>query len=158
MIAKHPKTVYILAHIAHLGYDLKRVAAFLDKYPNANVDLSAAIQEVGRQPRASRKFLIQYRDRVFFGTDGEAPRMNDLDGFWRPHFRFFETEDEYFDHPAQMLSPQGAPLHGRWKIYGIGLPDDVLRKIYYQNALSYLPAARPAMQKHLAAGGVSESH
>jgi predicted TIM-barrel fold metal-dependent hydrolase len=153
MIAKHPKTVYILAHIAHLGYDLKRVAAFLDKYPNANVDLSAAIQEVGRQPRASRKFLIQYRDRVFFGTD-----VNDLNGFWRPHFRFFETEDEYFDHPAQMLSPEGAPLHGRWKIYGIGLPDDVLRKIYYQNALRYLPAARPAMAKHLAAGGVSESH
>jgi len=153
MLAKHPHTVYIFAHIAHLGHDLKRVAAMLDKYPNMNVDLSAAIQEVGRQPRAARQFLMQYQDRVFFGTDGGAGRMADLDDFWRPHFRFFETEDEYFDHPAQMLSPQGAPLHGRWKIYGIGLPDDVLRKIYFQNALRYLPASRAAMQKHLAERG-----
>jgi len=153
MIARHPKTIFILAHIAHLGYDLQRVAAFLNKYPNVNVDLSAAIQEVGRQPHTARKFLIQYQDRVFFGTDGVISRATDVDGFWRPHFRFFETEDEYFDHPAQMLSPQGAPLHGRWKIYGIGLPDDVLRKIYYQNALRYLPAARSAMEKRLAARG-----
>jgi len=151
MLAKHPKAVYILAHIAMLGFDLKRVAALLDKYPNVNVDLSAAIQEVGRQPRTARRFLIQYQDRVLFGTDGGTARMNDLDGFWRPHFRFFETEDEYFDHPAQLLSPLGAPLHGRWKIYGIGLPDEVIRKIYYANALRHLPAARPAMEKHLAA-------
>lgn len=149
MLAKHPKTVYVLAHIGMMGFDLKKTGAMLDRYPNANVDVSAAIQEVGRQPRAARRFLVQYQDRVFFGTDGGAGRMNDLNGFWRPHFRFFETEDEYFDHPAQLLSPLGAPLHGRWKIYGVGLPDEVIRKIYYQNALRYLPAARPAMEKRL---------
>lgn len=151
MVAKHPKTIFILAHIGMLGFDLKRVGALLDRYPNAMVDVSAAIQEVGRQPRAARKFFLVYQDRVFFGTDGVPDRWDDAEGFWRPHFRFFETEDEYFDHPAQMLSPLGAPLHGRWKIYGVGLPDDVLRKIYYENALRYLPAQRAAMEKHLAA-------
>lgn len=154
MLDKHPKTVFIFAHIAHLGYDLKRVAAMMDKYPNMNVDVSAAIQELGRQPHTARKFLIQYQDRVFFGTDGGTSRMTDLDGFWRPHWRYFETEDEYFDHPAQLLSPQGAPLHGRWKIYGSLVPDPVIRKIYYQNAMRYFPAANAAMPKHLAARGI----
>jgi len=142
MLAKHPKTVFIFAHIAHLGYDLKRVGAMLERYPNMYVDVSAAIQELGRQPHTARKFLIRYQDRVLFGTDAESGRMNDLDGFWRPHWRYFETEDEYFDHPAQMLSPLGAPLHGRWKIYGSLLPDDVLRKVYYANATRLFPAAR----------------
>lgn len=142
MFQKHPNTVYILAHIGMMGFDLKKVGAMLDKYPKVMVDVSAAIQEVGRQPRAARKFFLAYPDRVILGTDGGTARMNDLDGFWRPHFRFFETEDEYFDHPAQLLSPLGAPLHGRWKIYGVGLPDEVIRKIYYENALRYLPAAR----------------
>jgi predicted TIM-barrel fold metal-dependent hydrolase len=154
MLARHPQTVFILAHIAHLGYDLKRVGAMLEKYPNMNVDVSAAIQELGRQPHTARKFLIRYQDRVFFGTDGVSSRASDLDGFWRPHWRYFETEDEYFDHPAQMLSPLGAPLHGRWKIYGSLVPDDVIRKIYYQNATRYFPAAAEAMPKHLAARGM----
>ncbi len=150
MLRKHPKTIFVVAHLGMMGFDLKQVAAMLDTFPNAMVDVSAAIQEVGRQPRAARKFFLAHADRVVFGTDAMADRKDDLDGFWRPHFRFFETLDEYFDHPAQMLSPLGAPLHGRWKIYGVGLPDDVLRKIYYENALRYLPASRAAMQKHLA--------
>ncbi len=153
MFQKHPKTIFIVAHLGMLGFDLKQVGAMLDRYPNAMVDVSAAIQEVGRQPHTARKFFLAYPDRVLLGTDGMTDRKDDLDGFWRPHFRFFETLDEYFDHPAQMLSPLGAPLHGRWKIYGVGLPDDVLRKIYYQNALRYLPASRAAMEKHLAARG-----
>ena len=150
MLAKHPKTVFILAHIGMMGFDLAKCAQLLDKYPNTNFDVSAAIQDVGRQPRTARPFLIKYQDRIFFGTDGGAGRMNDVDGFWRPHFRFFETEDEYFDHPAQLLSPEGAPLHGRWKIYGVSLPDQAIRKIYYENALKYFPEARAAMKKHLA--------
>jgi predicted TIM-barrel fold metal-dependent hydrolase len=154
MLDKHPNTIFILAHIAHLGYDLARVGAMLDKHPNMNVDLSAAIQEVGRQPFTARKFLIKYQDRVFFGTDGGTARMNDLDGFWRPHWRFFETQDEYFDHPAQMLSPEGAPLHGRWKIYGVDLPDEVIRKIYYQNAMRYYPAVKANVPPRLAAAGL----
>jgi predicted TIM-barrel fold metal-dependent hydrolase len=151
MLAKHPDTRFVLAHIAMMGYDLKAVSALLDNYPNADVEVSAAIQEVGRQPYTARAFLLKYQDRVLLGTDGTRARQDDADGFWRPHFRFFETYDEYFDHPAQLLSPLGAPLHGRWKIYGISLPDEALRKIYYENALRYLPAARPAMKQHLAA-------
>ncbi len=151
MLAKHPDTRFVLAHIAMMGYDLKAVSALLDKYPNADVEVSAAIQEVGRQPYTARAFLLKYQDRVLLGTDGTRARQEDVDGFWRPHFRFFETTDEYFDHPAQLLSPLGAPLHGRWKIYGVSLPDEALRKIYYENALRYLPAARPAMERRLAA-------
>jgi hypothetical protein len=67
-----------------------------------------------------------------------------------PHWRFLETFDEHFDHPAQLRSATGAPLHGRWRIYGIGLTDDVLRKVYYANALRYLPAARPEIEDELA--------
>jgi predicted TIM-barrel fold metal-dependent hydrolase len=151
MLDKHPKTIFIIAHIGMMGSDLQQCARLLDRYPNAHFDVSAAIQEVGRQPRAAREFLSKYQDRIFFGTDGGAGRMNDVNGFWRPHFRFFETYDEYFDHPAQLLSQEGAALHGRWKIYGVSLPDEVLRKIYYENALRYFPGARAAMKKHLAA-------
>jgi hypothetical protein len=68
-----------------------------------------------------------------------------------PHWRFLETFDEHFDHPAQLRSATGAPLHGRWRIYGIGLPDDLLRKVYYANALRYLPSARASFEKQLAA-------
>ena len=103
------------------------------------------------QPYAARKFILKYQDRVLFGSDGGPSRK--ADEFWRPHWRFLETDDEYFDHPAQMLSPLGAPLQGRWKIYGIFLPEDVLRKVYYENALRFLPAARDAMKRHLSAAG-----
>ena len=72
-----------------------------------------------------------------------------VEEFWIPHFRFLETNDEHFDHPAQMRSPTGAPLHGRWRIYGISLPDEVLRKVYYANALKYLPGARAAVERRL---------
>ena len=74
-----------------------------------------------------------------------------VEEFWVPHFRFLETYDEHFDHPAQLRSPTGAPLHGRWKIYGIGLPDDVLRKVYYANALRHVPVARATVERRLAA-------
>ncbi|MCP5117921.1 MAG: amidohydrolase family protein [bacterium] len=153
MLAKHPATRFVLAHIGMLGFDLKRVAELLERYANADVEVSAAIQEVGRQPYTARQFLLKYQDRVLFGTDSVPARQEDLDGFWRPHFRFFETRGEYFDHPAQLLSPLGAPLQGRWKIYGVSLPDEALRKIYYENALRYLPAALPAMKQHLARSG-----
>ena len=88
------------------------------------------------------------QDRVLFGSDGSPDR--EVDQFWTPHWRFCETDDEHFDHPAQMLSPLGAPLQGRWRIYGVFLPDDVLRKIYYRNALKYLPSLRASIEKQLA--------
>ena len=148
MHAKHPRTRFVNAHVAMLYYDMDKVAAFLDKYPNADVEISAAVQDLGRAPRLVREFFLKYQDRIIFGTDGD-PRRG-VEEFWIPHFRYLETYDEHFDHPAQMRSPTGAPLHGRWRISGINLPDDVLRKVYYTNALKYLPAARPAVERRLA--------
>jgi predicted TIM-barrel fold metal-dependent hydrolase len=149
MHARHPKTRFVNAHVAMLYYDMDKVTAFLDKYPNADVEISAAVQDLGRAPRLIREFFIKYQDRIFFGSDGNPTRG--VEEFWVPHWRFLETYDEHFDHPAQIRSPTGAPLHGRWKIYGIGLPDSVLRKVYYANALRYLPSARASIERQLAA-------
>ena len=148
MLAKHPNTRFVLAHVANMAEDLQRASDLLDRYPNADVEISARIQDLGRQPYSARKFLIKYQERILFGSDGSPDR--EVEQFWTPHWRFFETDDEHFDHPAQMLSPGGAPLQGRWRIYGVFLPDDVLRKIYYQNALKYLPALRESIEKRLA--------
>jgi predicted TIM-barrel fold metal-dependent hydrolase len=153
MLAKHPNTRFVNAHVAMMAYDLKRVSELLDKYPNADVEVSARIQDLGRQPYSGRAFLLKYQDRVLFGTDGNPGR--EVEQFWTPHWRYFETDDEYFNHPAQMLSPLGAPLQGRWAIYGAYLPDEVIRKIYYQNALKYLPAARESIQRQLKARGAT---
>ena len=149
MHAKHPKTRFVNAHMAMLYYDMDKVAALLDKYPNADVEISAAVQDLGRAPLMIRKFFLKYQDRILFGSDGSPGRG--IEEFWVPHWRFMETFDEYFDHPAQLRSPTGAPLHGRWRIYGIGLPDDVLRKVYYTNALRYLPSVKTSIEKQLAA-------
>ncbi len=147
MLAKHPKTRFVLAHVANMPEDLQRAGNLLDRFPNADVELSARFQELGRQPYTARKWLIKYQDRALFGSDGSPDR--DVERFWTPHWRFLETDDEHFDHPAQMLSPLGAPLQGRWRIYGVFLPDDVLRKIYYRNALKYLPSLRAPVEKQL---------
>ena len=149
MLAKHPKTRFVLAHVANMAEDLQRASDLLDKFPNADVEISARIQDLGRQPYTARKWLMKYQDRILFGSDGSPDR--EVEQFWLPHWRFFETDDEHFDHPAQMLSPLGAPLQGRWRIYGVYLPDEALRKIYYQNALKYLPSLRTSIEKQLAA-------
>ncbi len=149
MHAKHPKTRFVNAHVAMLYYDMDKVTALLDKYPNADVEISAAVQDLGRAPLLIRKFFLKYQDRILFGSDGNPGRG--AEEFWVPHWRFLETYDEHFDHPAQIRSPTGAPLHGRWKISGIGLPDEVLRKVYYANALRYLPSARASIERQLAA-------
>jgi predicted TIM-barrel fold metal-dependent hydrolase len=151
MHARHPNTIFVNAHMAMLYYDPMKVAALLDKYPNAMVETSATVQDLGRAPRFWRDFIIKYQDRILFGSDGN-PR-SDPDTFWLPHFRFFETFDEYFEHPAQLRTAGGSPGHGRWNISGIGLPDDVLRKIYYLNALKYLPSLRDSINRQLAARG-----
>lgn len=148
MLAKHPATRFVLAHVANMAEDLQRAGELLDRFPNADVELSARFQDLGRQPYSARKWLLKYQDRVLFGSDGSPDR--EVDQFWTPHWRFCETDDEHFDHPAQMLSPLGAPLQGRWRIYGVFLPDDVLRKIYYRNALKYLPSLRASIERQLA--------
>lgn len=149
MHRKHPKTRFVNAHLAMLYYDPEKLARFLDTYPNADVEISATVQDLGRAPRFWREFLITYQDRVLFGTDGSQSRG--ADEFWRPHWRALETLDEYFPHPAQVRTPGGSPGHGRWHIAGLGLPDAVLRKIYYQNALRHLPSLRPSIERQIAA-------
>jgi predicted TIM-barrel fold metal-dependent hydrolase len=149
MHRKHPKTRFVNAHLAMLYYDPEKLAAFLDAYPNADVEISATVQDLGRAPRFWREFLIKYQDRVLFGTDGSQSRG--ADEFWRPHWRALETLDEYFPHPAQVRTPLGSPGHGRWQISGLGLPDAVLRKIYYGNALRHLPQLKASIDKQIAA-------
>ena len=124
LIAKHSKTIFIGAHVADLAEDLGRVSMWLEQFPNYYVDISARIGELGRQPYTARRFMIQYQDRILFGSD--TPPNAEA---YRVYFRFLETDDEYFDPtPAHKLQ-------GRWMIYGVNLPDDVLEKIYNKNAL-----------------------
>ena len=149
MHRKHPKTTFVNAHLAMLYYDPARLAKFLDTYPNAQVDISATVQDLGRAPRLWRDFLIKYQDRVVFGTDGRGDSHPDT--FWIPHFRYLETFDEYFEHPAQIRLPGGSPAHGRWNISGVSLPDEVLRKIYFENALKSLPTLRASIERQRAA-------
>jgi predicted TIM-barrel fold metal-dependent hydrolase len=149
MHRKHPKTRFVNAHMAMLYYDPQKLATFLETYPNADVELSATVQDLGRAPRLWREFIIKYQDRVLLGTDGNPTRQPDE--FWTPHWRYLETYDEYFYHPAQIRTPGGSPGHGRWNISGIGLPDEVLRKVYYENALRHLPSLRASIERQLAA-------
>jgi len=149
MHRKHPNTIFVNAHMAMLYYDPEKVAKLLDTFPNAQVEISATVQDLGRAPRLWREFIMKYQDRVLFGTDGGG--NSNPDTFWNPHFRYLETYDEYFEHPAQIRTPGGSPGHGRWNISGIGLPDEVLRKVYFENALKYLPSLRDSIQRQIAA-------
>jgi len=124
VIARHPHTIFIGAHMATLPEDLGRVGMWLDTYPNLYADISARISDIGRQPYTARKFMIKYQDRILFGTDS-APNAE----VYRLYYRFLETDDEYID-PSGGINRQG-----RWAIYGLYLPDEVLEKIYCKNAL-----------------------
>jgi uncharacterized protein len=124
VIERHPNTIFIGAHVGNLPEELGRVAMWLEKYPNFYIDINARISELGRQPYTARRFMIKYQDRILFGTDTPP----DAEAY-RVYYRFLETDDEYFDPtPAHKLQ-------GRWMIYGLYLPDDVLEKIYNKNAL-----------------------
>lgn len=127
VIAKHPNTTFVSTHMGNLAEDLGRVSAWLEKYPNMYVDIDARISELGRQPYTARKFLIKYQDRVLFGTDTPP----DAEAY-QVYYRFLETDDEYID-PAKSHH-----LQGRWMIYGVYLPDEVLEKIYNKNAQKIL--------------------
>jgi predicted TIM-barrel fold metal-dependent hydrolase len=129
VIKKHPNTIFIGAHVANNSEDLETVGQWLDEYPNLYVDIASRISELGRQPYTARKFLIKYQDRFLFGTDGPWPELR----LWY-YWRFLETYDEYFPYSEKEFPPQGM-----WRIYGIGLPDEVLQKIYYRNALRIIP-------------------
>lgn len=127
VIARHPNTVFIGAHMGGLPEELGTVSMWLEQYPNFYVDINARISELGRQPYTARKFLIKYQDRILFGTD-TPPNAES----YRVYYRFLETDDEYFD-PTPAHKQQG-----RWMIYGVYLPDEVLEKIYNTNALKIM--------------------
>jgi predicted TIM-barrel fold metal-dependent hydrolase len=137
VIARHPRTDFILAHAGN-SENLAWVGEWLDKYPNLYVDIAARIGELGRQPRTAREFFEKYQDRILFGTDAvphgtETPQQIFGDALYEIYYRFLETTDEYFDYAPAPIPPQG-----RWRIYGLGLPDTILRKVYHQNAARLL--------------------
>jgi uncharacterized protein len=125
LFARHPRTRFINAHLGWLGGDLARLGALMDSLPNMYTEIGAVLAELGRQPRTARAWLIQYQDRVMFGKDSWAPEEYPV------YFRVLETDDEYFDYYRRR--------HAFWKLYGLDLPDEVLRKIYYANALRVIP-------------------
>ena len=127
LIRSNPGTTFIVAHVGSCAENLGNVSEQLDRYPNMYVDLSARFAELGRQPYTAARFLEQYADRVLYGSDF-CP--TDLSAY-NVNFRFLETKDEYFDYTPG----GGIPTQGRWKIYGVGLSTEALKKIYYENAL-----------------------
>ena len=134
VFARHPKTQFVVLHVGNFAENLANVSENLDRFSNMFVDIGARIGELGRQPRTSRKFFDRYQDRILFGTDAtphgdEFPQQVFNDKLYEIYFRFLETEDEYFDYAPAKIPPQG-----RWRIYGINLPDPILRKVYYENS------------------------
>jgi predicted TIM-barrel fold metal-dependent hydrolase len=136
VLARHPKTLFVGLHVGHDAENLPFVSASLDRFPNLTVELGARVGELGRQPRAARRFFERHQDRIFFGTDavpppeGEAtPQQVFKDELYEIYYRFLETDDEYFDY-----APAPVPPQGRWRIYGIELPDAILEKVYHANA------------------------
>ena len=123
--ARHPDTTFIAAHMGWHANDLGRLGALLDRLPNVYVETGAILYELGRQPRTARAFFEKYQDRILFGKDRYAPE--EFPYYWRT----FETHDEYFDYYRR--------YHAFWKMYGMGLPDGVLRKVYHRNALDVIP-------------------
>jgi predicted TIM-barrel fold metal-dependent hydrolase len=139
VMRRHPRTNFVCLHVA-CSEDLAYVSECLDAHPNMYVDIAARIGELGRQPRASRRFFDKYQDRIVFGTDASGgtatPQQTFGDAMYEIYWRFLETEDEYFDY-----APAATPPQGRWRIYGIGLPESILKKVYSGNAARLLGIA-----------------
>jgi predicted TIM-barrel fold metal-dependent hydrolase len=125
MIAKHASTTWVVAHMSWYANDLARLGALFDRFPNVYTEVGAILYDLGRQPRNARAFFEKYSDRILFGKDSFQP--DEYPYYWR----VFETADEYFDYYRD--------YHAFWKLYGMDLPDEVLRKVYYGNALRIIP-------------------
>jgi predicted TIM-barrel fold metal-dependent hydrolase len=126
MFSKHPNTIFINAHFGWFGNDLRKLSQILDELPNMYIEFGAVIAELGRQPRSAQKFFEKYQDRILFGKDSWVPSE------YMTYFRILETQDEYF--------PYHKKYHAFWPMYGIGLTDQILKKIYYKNALKLIPS------------------
>ncbi len=122
---KHPNTTFINAHMGWMANDLKKLGEHLDTYPNVNVGIGAVIAELGRQPRMAKAFFEKYQDRIVFAKDAYNKEE------FYTYFRVLETEDEYF--------PYYKKYHAFWRMYGLGLSDEVLKKVYYKNAIRIIP-------------------
>lgn len=128
LVARHTSTIFIGAHVGCYAENLSWVGDLLGRAPNFYIDISARISELGRQPYSARRLFLDYADRILFGTDmGPDPET------YRIYYRFLESEDEYFNYSASEI-----PDQGRWQIYGLSLPDEVLEKVYYQNTVKVL--------------------
>lgn len=125
VFAKHKNTTFINAHLGWYGNDLAKLGVLLDTLPNVYTELGAVLAELGRQPKTARNWMIKYQDRVLMGKDSYNKEE------YYTYFRVLETEDEYFDYYRKR--------HAHWKMYGLGLPDSVLKKVYFQNALEIIP-------------------
>ncbi len=138
VLVRHPKTQFIVLHVGNDAENLPYVGDCMDRLPNMYVELGARIGELGRQPRMARKFFEKYQDRILFGTDAvphgaDTPQQIFVDELYEIYYRFLETEDEYFDY-----APAPVPPQGRWRIYGLGLPDGILKKVYHENTARLL--------------------
>ena len=125
LFAKHPKTTFVIAHLGWHAQDLARLGKLFDRFPNLHSEIGAVLYDLGRQPRAAHAFFVKYQDRILFGKDAFYPE--EYPYYWR----VLETEDEYFDYYRG--------YHAFWKMYGMGLPDPVLQKLYFRNALRIIP-------------------
>ena len=121
----HPNTSFINAHLGWMGNDLDELGKHLDKYPNVMTEIGAVLAELGRQPKRARQFFVDYQDRILFGKDSYKVIE------YYTYFRVLETEDEYFEYYRKR--------HAHWRMYGLGLPDSILQKVYYKNALRLFP-------------------
>jgi len=125
LFRRHPRTTFVTAHLGWQANDLATLGRLLDEMPNVYTEVGAVLYDIGRQPRVARDFFIRYQDRILFGKDSFQP--DEYPYYWR----VFETADDYFDYYR--------PYHAFWKLYGIDLPDEVLRKLYYGNAQRITP-------------------
>ena len=121
MIRRNPKTTFVVAHMSWYANDLGKLGRMMDEMPNMYTEVGAVLYDIGRQPRVARDFFVKYQDRILFGKDSFQPE--EYPYYWR----VFETRDDYFDYYRD--------YHAYWKLYGIDLPDEVLKKVYYKNAL-----------------------
>ncbi|MEZ4455148.1 MAG: amidohydrolase family protein [Gemmatimonadales bacterium] len=125
MLRRNPGTTFVIAHMGWHANDLGRLGKLFDELPNVHTEVGAVLYDIGRQPRAAHDFFVKYQDRILFGKDSFQPV--EYPYYWR----VFETRDDYFDYYRD--------YHAKWKLYGIDLPDSVLKKVYYQNALRITP-------------------
>lgn len=143
LFAKHPGTTFIAAHFGNDAEDLEETAAMLVRHPNVVIEFASRISELGRQPYTARDFFLAHSERILFGTDGPWPEQR-----YKAYWRFLESRDEYFSYSEKSIPPQGL-----WKIYGIDLPDEVLRQIYHENAARVIPGVRERLANWPASEG-----